>query len=47
MEPNTSHRANATIRKTIQYTMPEDIKIPADRREVKNPELTTKEKELT
>ena len=44
MEPNTSHRTDATIRKIVQYTTPENIEFPADRREVKKPRAYNKRK---
>ena len=44
MEPNTSHRANATIKKIVQYTPPENIEFPTDLREAKKPRAHNKRK---
>merc|ERR1712112_367755 len=41
---NASHGTDATIRKIVQYTTPENIEFPADQREVKKPRAYNKRK---
>ena len=44
MESNTSHGTDTTIRKIAQHTTPDNIKFPADLREVKKPRAYNKRK---
>ena len=44
MESSASHGTDATIRKIVQYTTPEDIEFPADLREIKKPRSYNKRK---
>merc|ERR1712002_1057250 len=44
MESNASHGTDATIRKIVQYTTPENIEFPADLRKVKKPRAYNKRK---
>ena len=37
MESSASHGTDATIRKMVQNTTPEDIEFPADLRDIKKP----------
>merc|ERR1711895_93918 len=44
MESSASHGTDATIRKIVQYTTPDNIKFPADLRKIKKPRAYNKRK---